>query len=259
MPGLYSHTTRATGTILTATIYNGDHQNHIDNAIPSQHDDYSVNVVQMQANVDPGEVGSESLATSTAGEIERLRFAIKEIKGTDQWYETRRTWEKISETVPLAGNSICTITLPTGYKIFRVHINGVYPVSSGAGNHLYFRARQGGSGIAGAADYFDSFVHWNSAVGTIVSGTASFLQLAAGGATTGEQTNGWFEFNESGAGVRMKFNGQTRHVNNSGQRCIAILGGEVLTTTARTDGFDFGWVGGTNFSAVGSFILEGMR
>lgn len=258
MPGLYSHTTRATGTILTATIYNGDHQNHIDNAIPSQHDDYSVNVVQMQANVDPGEVGSESLATSTAGELERLRFAIKEIKGTSQWYETRPLWERISVTVPTV-NALCTVSLPTGYSIFRLHIVGVYPTASGAGNQLYLRARQGGAGISGAADYFDSFVHWNSVTGTIVSGTTSFLQLEAGGTTTLEQTNGFLEFNEAGAGVRMKFNGQTRHVNNAGQRCIAIHGGEVLTTTNRTDGFDFGWVGGTNFAAVGKFILEGLR
>lgn len=91
MPGLYSHTTRATGTILTATIYNGDHQNHIDNATPAQHDDYSANVAQMQIVTDPGEVGNESLATSTAGELERIRFAIKEMKGTDQWYETAST------------------------------------------------------------------------------------------------------------------------------------------------------------------------
>lgn len=88
MPALYTHTTRATGTILTATIYNGDHQNHIDNGIPAQLDDYSGNVPQMQTATDPGEVGSESLATSMAGEFERLRYAIKDIKGTTQWYES---------------------------------------------------------------------------------------------------------------------------------------------------------------------------
>ena len=86
MPALYSHTTRSTGTVLTATIYNGDHQNHIDNGIPLQHDDYSVNATQMQTITDPGEVGTESLATTQAGEFERLRFAIKEMKNTAQWY-----------------------------------------------------------------------------------------------------------------------------------------------------------------------------
>jgi microcystin-dependent protein len=51
-------------------------------------DDYSVNVAQMQYATDPGEPGSESLATSLAGEIERLRFIIKEISGKLQWYQS---------------------------------------------------------------------------------------------------------------------------------------------------------------------------
>jgi hypothetical protein len=88
MAGLYSHTTRTTGTTLTANIYNTDHQNHIDNAVPDQHDDYSTNAAQMQSAVNPGEVGTESLATTTAGELERLRFMISEMKGGAQWYST---------------------------------------------------------------------------------------------------------------------------------------------------------------------------
>lgn len=88
MAGLYTITTRSPGTTLTAAIYNADHQNHVDNEIPTMMDDYSLSSGQMQTNTDPGEVGTESLATSLAGELERMRFAIKEIKGTAQWYET---------------------------------------------------------------------------------------------------------------------------------------------------------------------------
>lgn len=88
MAGLYSHTTRATGLVLTASIYNADHQNHIDNHVPDQMDDYSSTVGQMQTQTDPGESGSESQATSLAGELERIRFAIAEIKGSTYWYET---------------------------------------------------------------------------------------------------------------------------------------------------------------------------
>ena len=91
MAALYTHTTRATGLTLTAAIYNADHQNHIDNGVPAQFDDYSVNVAQMQANTDPGEVGSESLAGNLADELERIRFTITELKGTNQWYETANT------------------------------------------------------------------------------------------------------------------------------------------------------------------------
>jgi hypothetical protein len=93
MAALYSHTTRSTGTTLTAAIYNADHQNHIDNGIPAQLDDYSSSVSQMQSTTDPGEVGTESQPTSLAGELERLRFAIKEAKAVGgstpaQWYTT---------------------------------------------------------------------------------------------------------------------------------------------------------------------------
>lgn len=88
MTALYSHTTRANGLILTASIYNTDHQNHIDNGIPAQLDDYSLTVAQMQSATDPGESGTESQATSLAGELERLRYAIAEAKGTTYWYQT---------------------------------------------------------------------------------------------------------------------------------------------------------------------------
>lgn len=50
-------------------------------------DDYSTNTTQMQVTTDPGEVGTESLATTLAGELARIRFMIKEITGsTTQWY-----------------------------------------------------------------------------------------------------------------------------------------------------------------------------
>lgn len=84
--GLYSHTTRATGTVLTATIYNGDHQNHITNQTPQATGAYSDNASQMQTNTDPGTVGLESLASSLAGELERIRFVIKQMNGGAQWY-----------------------------------------------------------------------------------------------------------------------------------------------------------------------------
>ena len=86
MAGLYSHTTRAAGITLTANIYNTDHQNHIDNHITTQMDDYSSSVAQMQTVTDPYPAASESQATSLAGELERLRYQIKEILGEAQWY-----------------------------------------------------------------------------------------------------------------------------------------------------------------------------
>ena len=84
--GLYSITTRATGTLLTAAIYNADHQNHVTNQNPEETGAYSDNVAQMQVQTSPGAVGTESLAPSLGGELERLRFTIARIAGQTYWY-----------------------------------------------------------------------------------------------------------------------------------------------------------------------------
>lgn len=85
-PALYTHTTRSTGTVLTAAIYNADHVNHITNGTPSQLGGYSTNQAEMQSTTSPGTVGSESLAAALSGEIERLRFMLKRMHGGAQWY-----------------------------------------------------------------------------------------------------------------------------------------------------------------------------
>jgi len=86
MAGNYSHTTRASGLTLTAAIYNADHQNHIDNATPTGMDDYSTSVAQMQTTTDPYPAAAENLATSLAGELERIRFVLQQVTGQAQWY-----------------------------------------------------------------------------------------------------------------------------------------------------------------------------
>lgn len=85
--GLYTHTTRGTGTVLTAAIYNADHVNHITNQNPTMTGAFADSVGQFQSNVDPGGIGSEALSPNLAGELERLRFCIKRITGGAQWYE----------------------------------------------------------------------------------------------------------------------------------------------------------------------------
>lgn len=51
-------------------------------------DDYSTDTTQMQVTADPGEVGTESKATTLAGELARLRHMIRELSGEDKWYES---------------------------------------------------------------------------------------------------------------------------------------------------------------------------
>lgn len=78
----------ATSEVLTSSDLNAEFNNILDNLSAANVDDYSTNAAQMQSTTDPGEVGTESLATSVAGELQRLRFIIKEITGEDQWYES---------------------------------------------------------------------------------------------------------------------------------------------------------------------------
>lgn len=66
---------------------------NISAANPGAIDDYSSSLAQMRIQTDPGEVGTEALATTLAGELERLRYAVYDVKhsldaGVAYWYET---------------------------------------------------------------------------------------------------------------------------------------------------------------------------
>ena len=78
----------SSGEDVTHTDLNAEFQNVLDNLTPSGADDHSTNATQMRIQTDPGSVGSESLATSTAGEVERLRYAISRVIGGTYWYST---------------------------------------------------------------------------------------------------------------------------------------------------------------------------
>lgn len=73
---------------LTAADLNAEFDNILNNFSPQEMAGYSATVMQMQTQTSPGGVGSESLATSLSGEIERLRFQIAAIIGSTYWYQT---------------------------------------------------------------------------------------------------------------------------------------------------------------------------
>lgn len=74
-----------------AVDLNGEFNNIINNLKPDQFDDYSTSLAQMQTDVSPGDVGTESLATSLAGEIERIRYVMRRLLGTTYWYSQPAT------------------------------------------------------------------------------------------------------------------------------------------------------------------------
>ena len=70
----------------SSEIRNNEHLNHINNCNPDGVDDASANLAEMTAIEDPYPLEIPSLATAERGELERLRYQIKNITGEDQWY-----------------------------------------------------------------------------------------------------------------------------------------------------------------------------
>lgn len=113
MPGLFSRI--KTWVSLEDVIYsdlNAEFDNVITNFVPLMMDDYSANATQMQVQTDPGESGSESLATTLAGELARLRFVINEMKGTTYWYSSATS--SLSELANAVGGGIIPNRISAG-------------------------------------------------------------------------------------------------------------------------------------------------
>jgi hypothetical protein len=93
MPANWSPTpVRPDGEYLTGANYQADRQQAANADVPQVQDDYSANVTQMQSVADPAPGGTPSLATSLAGELERLRYTTLKLKQSlratvAQWYE----------------------------------------------------------------------------------------------------------------------------------------------------------------------------
>jgi hypothetical protein len=100
--------------VLRATDLNAEFDNVIQNFTPTGMDDISANISAMQTSVDPGGLGTESLATNLTGELQRLRYAIKRLvsrNGTNkQWYEAPPQLG----TVDIADGAVTLPKLPDG-------------------------------------------------------------------------------------------------------------------------------------------------
>jgi hypothetical protein len=101
-----------TGDTILASDVNAEFDNILAYFMPQYMDDYSATVGQMQTVTDPGESGTESLATSLSGELERLRFTIAEIKGTTYWYQTASS--SISQLTSVFGPQLLANRISSG-------------------------------------------------------------------------------------------------------------------------------------------------
>ena len=84
--GRYDIILRGGGDILTAKLYNEDHQRHVENAYPEQFDDFSDNLDMFRTVFNPYEGNVPQLPVSLAQEIAALRYMISRITGEGDWY-----------------------------------------------------------------------------------------------------------------------------------------------------------------------------
>lgn len=82
----YPPSTTYRSATLSEAQYNADIQNLANAMTPGNINDYSASVGEMQTVTNPGGVGTESQATTLAGELERIRYILKAISGEAQWY-----------------------------------------------------------------------------------------------------------------------------------------------------------------------------
>lgn len=170
MPGLYTHTTRATGLILTALIYNQDHQNHIDNQTPQMTDDYSASVAEMRATTNPGAVGSESLATSLSGELERIRYSIQQLHGGAQWYPAKPTLlllDTATVTTSATKDFETAAWFDGTYEELEFVLTDIRVQTDN--DNMWFRVKAGGSYQADVGDYL-KILDQQSASSSLVDG-----------------------------------------------------------------------------------------
>lgn len=113
MGGLYSRVkTWVSLEDVTHTDLNAEFDNVLTNFVPLMIDDYSTDVTQMQVTADPGELASESKATTLAGELARLRHMIKEITGKSYWYQSPA--DSLSGLAAAIGTSVSVNRLVSG-------------------------------------------------------------------------------------------------------------------------------------------------
>lgn len=79
--------TWTTNEILASADLNSAFTRTVDANTPACVDDYSASVSQMRTTTDPYPSSAESLATTLAGELERLRYQLKALVGKTYWYE----------------------------------------------------------------------------------------------------------------------------------------------------------------------------
>ena len=286
--GLYSHTTRANGLVVTAAIYNGDHQNHITNLDPIYIGMHSDSTAEFRATTDPGGDGSESLPTNLAGELERIRYCLARIVGKTYWYEDPEAdLQDITDPLDLplgidkggTGQSLSDpgadrllfwddsegkmafLTAGTGLTITGTTITAT---GGSGGGHSYFRARSGSNQAIGGSttrvnfgqEQLDPDGKYDPAQGRWTPAAGPVLILAnvvVTGIDAGSQASLFVYKNGSAIATTFMTNDPSTGSDTLTAQIVDLSDGDdyyEIWVGAAPDG-TFTVVGGSNFSGIG--------
>lgn len=91
---------------LTDADLDAEFNNILTNMTPTGIDDHSASLSQMKTQTTPGAQGTESLATSLGGEIERLRYVLNRLIGGTYWYDAPPVSLTEANTLISLGNAL---------------------------------------------------------------------------------------------------------------------------------------------------------
>jgi hypothetical protein len=114
MPAVFSRVHNWITEILTSSAINAEFNNILNNLDPTGVGSYSTTVAQMKLQTSPGGLGTESLATSLGGELERLRYVIAQLIGPNvqYWYQAPPT--TLSALATVSGGGLPTYRIVSG-------------------------------------------------------------------------------------------------------------------------------------------------
>jgi hypothetical protein len=240
MPGLYSHTTRAPGTLITALIYNFDHQVQVDSRTATIVQSYGTSISQFNITEDPIPFGVESLPSSLAGEVARLRFDIAALKTAlnggvpVNWYD------------PNAAPGFATI----GARVVRA---AAFAVPNAVGTPIDFTGN--------TAD-FNSGV-WSAANPTRFTAPNTGLYFAAAGVVwDASQPSGRRQLTISGVDAGQQITNTTAATAIQQHQAITglmkmVAGDFIEFRLFQDSGFAMTVIGSTKQSIVGSLVFLG--
>lgn len=130
--GLFSVTTRADGIVLTANIWNTDHNTIVTHTEPTSENSFETTLAQMQLQSNPAPGGVVTLPAALSNELQQLRYTLALLKslissGTFPafWYTTVASYSgsiglpmiairrEITVTYGIPNNIVTTLTFDT--------------------------------------------------------------------------------------------------------------------------------------------------